>query len=80
MTKKLTPAALKLLKTIAAHDTGAGVAFSHAPAGRWQMDATGLTVNDRTFHPLTAADLIDIGNGHTDRVKVTAAGRAYLAA
>ncbi|WP_157857324.1 hypothetical protein [Streptomyces yerevanensis] len=78
-TVSLPPAALRLLREIAQRDTGAGVAFSSAPYGRWQMDGTAYKVNDRTFHPLDAADFIDIGNGRTDRVKVTAAGRAYLA-
>ncbi|SED10707.1 hypothetical protein SAMN05216489_02532 [Streptomyces sp. 3213] len=76
----LSPATLRLLREIAQRDTGAGVAFSSAPHGRWQMDGTTYRVNARTFHPLDAADFIDVGNGHTDRVKVTAAGRAYLCA
>ncbi|MET9082071.1 hypothetical protein ABZX77_09240 [Streptomyces sp. NPDC004237] len=74
-----SPSVLKLLQTIADNDTGDGVLFIQAPCGRWQMDGTPYTVNDRTFHPLAARDLIDIGNGHTDPVKATAAGRAYLA-
>ncbi|WLW53245.1 hypothetical protein [Streptomyces sp. YU58] len=78
-TPVLPPAALRLLREIAQRDTGAGVAFLSAPYGRWQLDGTTYKVNDRTFHPLDAADFIDIGNGRTDRVKVTAAGRAYLA-
>ncbi|GGK65713.1 hypothetical protein [Streptomyces flaveus] len=72
-------AVLNLLRTIAENDTGDGVLFISAPRGRWQMDGTSYTVNDRTFHPLTARDFIDIGDGRTDPVKVTAAGRAYLA-
>ncbi|MFE4577123.1 hypothetical protein [Streptomyces chartreusis] len=69
---------LKLLQTIADNDAGNGVLFVSAPCGRWQMDGTSYTVADRTFHPLTARDFIDIGNGRTDPVKLTVAGRAYL--
>ncbi|MFI7307819.1 hypothetical protein [Streptomyces hygroscopicus] len=75
----LSRAVLKLLQTIADHDTGDGVLFVSAPCGRWQMNGTPYTVNDRTFHPLAAHGLIDIGDGRTDPVKVTATGRAYLA-
>ena len=80
MTTPLKPAARKLLQTIADNDTGHGVLFKSARAGRWQMEGSTYTVNDRTFHPLAAHDLVDIGNGHTDPVRITAAGRAYLAA
>ncbi|MET8974347.1 hypothetical protein ABZX85_01885 [Streptomyces sp. NPDC004539] len=75
----LSRSVLKLLRTIADNDAGDGVPFVSAPCGRWQMDGTTFTVNDRTFHPLAAHDFIDIGDGYTDPVKVTAAGRAYLA-
>ncbi|MGW3493374.1 hypothetical protein [Streptomyces sp. NPDC001020] len=75
----LSRSVLKLLQTIANNDAGEGVLFVSAPCGRWQMDGSPYTVNDRTFHPLTARDFIDIGDGRTDPVKVTAAGRAYLA-
>jgi hypothetical protein len=71
-------AVLKLLQTIADNDAGQGVLFVSAPCGRWLMNGTSYTVNDRTFHPLTARGLIDIGDGRTTPVKVTAAGRAYL--
>ncbi|MFK0104761.1 hypothetical protein [Streptomyces sp. NPDC091217] len=43
------------------------------------MDGTHYTVNDRTFHPLDAHGFVDIGNGRTDPVKLTTAGRDYLA-
>ncbi len=80
MPADLKPSVRKLLQAIADNDTGHGVLFNHARAGRWQMEGSTYAVNDRTFHPLTARDLIDIGNGHTDPVRITAAGRAYLAA
>ncbi|MBQ0849545.1 hypothetical protein J8N05_15190 [Streptomyces sp. BH-SS-21] len=79
MTIKLSRAVLTLLQTIADQDDGHGILFHHAPCGRWRLDGTQYTVNDRTFHPLAALGLVDIGNGHTDPVKATAAGRAYLA-
>lgn len=79
MTTPLKPAAHTLLQRIADNDTGHGVLFNQARAGRWQMEGSTYTVNDRTFHPLAARDLIDIGNGHTDPVRITKAGRAYLA-
>jgi hypothetical protein len=69
----------KLLQTIADRDTGDGVMFVSAPRGRWQMDGTNYTVNDRTFHPLVDLGFLEIGNGRTDPVRVTGAGRAYLA-
>lgn len=78
MTGQLTPAARKLLKILADHDTGEGVQFVTAPAGRWQMDGTDYFVNDRTFHPLVSRGFVDIGDGHTDPVRITAAGRAHL--
>ncbi|MCZ0983841.1 hypothetical protein O1L60_44570 [Streptomyces diastatochromogenes] len=37
-------------------------------------------MNDRTFHPLESAGLIDVGDGSTDPVRITDAGRAWLAA
>ncbi|MFI1020818.1 hypothetical protein [Streptomyces olivaceus] len=70
---------LKLLQTIADNDAGDGVLFVSAPCGRWRMDGASYSVSDRTFHPLAADNLINIGNGRTDPVKVTASGRAYLA-
>lgn len=76
---KLTLGERKLLKTIADRDTGQGVAFSHAPRGRWQLDGTDYVVNNRTFWALTGNDLVDAGGGHDDPVKITQAGRDYLA-
>lgn len=68
-----------LLQTIADLDDGYGVLFHSAPCGRWRLDGTHYTVNDRTFHPLSTLGFVDIGNGRTDPVKATTAGRAYLA-
>ncbi len=76
---KLSRGVRTLLQTIADQDDGHAVLFHHAPRGRWRLDGTQYTVNDRTFHPLDALGFVDIGDGRTDRVKVTAAGRAYLA-
>ncbi|MEV1042958.1 hypothetical protein AB0J01_41320 [Streptomyces sp. NPDC050204] len=75
----LRPAAITLLRTIARLDTGTGVTFRHAPAGRWRLEDGSYAVNDRTFHPLESAGLIDVGDGSTDPVRITAAGRAWLA-
>lgn len=79
MTTELKPAVKKLLQTIADNDTGHGVLFKHARAGRWQMEGSVYAVNDHTFHPLASRGLIDIGDGHKDPVRITDAGRAYLA-
>lgn len=74
----LSRSVLTLLQTIADRDSGDGVLFVSAPYGRWQLDGTTYTVNDRSFHPLDAYGFVDIGDGRTDPVKVTAAGRAFL--
>jgi hypothetical protein len=78
MAGQLAPGARKLLQAIADRDTGEGVRFVTAPYGRWQMDGTDYYVNDRTFHPLASRDFIDIGNGRTDPVRITTAGRRAL--
>ena len=72
------PAALRLLRTIDALDRGDGVEFHSAPRGRWRLPGTGYTVNDATFGALERDGLIDVGNGHSDPVKITAAGRTLL--
>ncbi len=74
----LTNSQLTLLKKVAAADTGKGVIFLPAPCGRWRMDGTTYTVNDRTFQPLAQDNLVDVGDGRNDPVKVTQAGRKYL--
>jgi hypothetical protein len=75
----LPPGPLKLLRTIAREDLGAGVKFEHAPYGRWRMEGSTYAVNDRTFHVLDARGLIDVGNGQSDPVRITEAGRRWLA-
>lgn len=85
MTPHLGPAALKLLREIAKHGD-AGVVFYYAPPGqRWRMAGTDYVVSRRTFLQITtdpiSADvsLVDVGNDGEDPVRITAAGRAYLA-
>jgi len=75
---KLTAAARTLLRQIADHDHGSGVLFEVMPRARWAHPNTLAVFNSRTFYPLADRGLIDVGNGHTDPVKLTAAGRAYL--
>jgi hypothetical protein len=75
---KLPTASRTLLRTIADNDDGHGVRFHHAPYGRWRLDGTQHVVNDRTFFPLHTHGFIDIGNGHTDPVRITDAGRTFL--
>ncbi|MGI5469474.1 hypothetical protein [Streptomyces sp. CA-132043] len=75
----IKPAALRLLREIARQDAGDGVLFVPAPCGRWRMDGTTYVVADRTFHPLDASGYVDVGNGSTDPVRVTRAGRTFLA-
>lgn len=74
----LGPGALKLLKTIAKHDQGDGVEFEQASAGRWRMTGTTYAVNTRTFRLLDARGLVDVGDGFSDPVKLTEAGRECL--
>jgi hypothetical protein len=71
-------AALDLLALIAEQDAGEGIVFEPAPRSRWAY--AGRTFNTRTFYPLASEGLIDVGNGHTDPVKITQAGRDFLAA
>lgn len=75
----LPPGPTKLLRTLAREDLGSGVKFEYAPHGRWRMEGSTYVVNDRTFHPLDRFGLIDVGNGHTDPVRITEAGRRWLA-
>ncbi|MEU8139018.1 hypothetical protein [Streptodolium elevatio] len=79
MPHDLSPSALKLLRAIADHDTGHGVAFHREPCARWRLAGTFYTVNNRTFGPLVDLGLVDVGNGQTDPVTLTAAGRDDLA-
>lgn len=75
----LSRTAEKLLRTIAAHDTGSGVAFEWLPRGRYRMTGSTYTVCRRTFFPLTGAGLVT-DNGNDDApVRITEAGRDYLA-
>ncbi|GIH95346.1 hypothetical protein ACFFMN_23580 [Planobispora siamensis] len=74
----LRPSWQKLLRTIAAHDTGDGVMFDSAPRGRWRMRGSTYTVNTDTFRVLDRFGMVDVGNGHTDPVRLTDDGRAYL--
>ncbi|WP_405536386.1 hypothetical protein OG787_24500 [Streptomyces sp. NBC_00075] len=76
----LKPAALRLLREIGQRDTGDGVLFDSAPCGRWRLAGTAYTVADRTFYPLDSAALVNVGNGRTDPVRLTHAGRTHLAA
>jgi hypothetical protein len=76
----LSPAAKKLLREIAKHGDE-GIVFHYtSPGQRWRMDGTDYTVTRRTFLQLSGARFIDVGGDGDDPVKVTAAGRAYLAA
>ncbi|WP_381796491.1 hypothetical protein [Streptomyces niveus] len=75
----LSRTVLALLRTIADRDTGSGVLFVSAPCGRWRLDGTRRVFANRTFFPLDSHGLVDIGNGHTDPVRITDAGRSHLA-
>ncbi|WP_157251098.1 hypothetical protein [Nonomuraea typhae] len=76
---QLGPGASKLLRIINDHDEGEGVEFVPAPYGRWRLAGSTYVVNTRTFRVLAARGLIDVGNGHTDPVRATQAGRDHLA-
>lgn len=69
-------ASLDLLKLIAKADAGEGVVFESQPRCRWAYGAR--VFNVRTFYPLDRRGLIDVGNGHSDPVRITEAGRNYL--
>lgn len=76
--QKITPGALKLLQAIAARDEGKGVLFETEPRSRWRLHGTSLVFNARTFRLLDALALIDVGDGHGDPIRITAAGRAAV--
>ncbi|MFD8629180.1 hypothetical protein ACFV4E_35910 [Streptomyces hygroscopicus] len=76
----LAPAALRLLREIARRDHGHGVAFEVAPRCRYRMVGTNYVVNQRTFYPLTGNGLVTDDGDDDAPVRITASGRAYLAA
>lgn len=76
--QKLTPGSRKLLKAIAARDEGNGVVFESEPRSRWRLHGTSMVFNAQTFRALNALALINVGNGHGDPVRITAAGRAEI--
>lgn len=78
--KKLTVTERRLLRLLAAWDDGDGVQFEDAPAGRCVHPQTGARFNERTFRPLDAAGLVDVGNGRSDPVKILPAGRKAVGA
>jgi hypothetical protein len=82
MTINLTPAAKKLLREIAKHGDAGVVFYYVTPGQRWRMDGTDYIVSRRTFLQLSDeyVAFIDVGNGNDDPVRITAAGRAWLAA
>lgn len=77
--EKLPPGPTKLLRTLAREDLGAGVKFESAPYGRWRMEGSTYAVNSRSFHLLDRFGLINVGDGWNDPVKITEAGRRWLA-
>lgn len=76
--QKITPSGRKLLQAIAARDEGNGVLFEVEPRSRWRLYGTSMVFNARTFRPLDALALIEVGDGHGDPVRITAAGRAAV--
>jgi hypothetical protein len=74
----LPTASLSLLRELDRLDQGEGVVFEHAPRGRWRSPS-GRVYNSASFHPLTSAGLIDVGNDGQDPVRISAAARAGLA-
>lgn len=79
-TISLTPGNIKLLRLIAAEDTGAGVEFRYLSRGRYILrSGHGDAVNRGTFYPLDRHKLIDAGSHDDAPVRITAAGRDYLA-
>lgn len=77
----LPPASARLLHQIAEHDRGEGVVFKLQPRARYQHPHTNHVFNGRTFWPLDNQGFIDVGDGgHDTPVKVTLAGREWIAA
>lgn len=74
------PASQRLLREIARRDEGHGVQFDLMPRRRYRLAGTDITVNQRTFYPLTAAGLVTDNEDDTAPVCITDAGRAFLSA
>ncbi|MGW2721373.1 hypothetical protein [Streptomyces sp. NPDC001492] len=73
----LTPASQKLLRELARHDKGDGVAVRYAGRGRWHLDGSTIDFNRRTFPPLFENDLVTGWDEHDDDgpLSLTEAGR-----
>ncbi len=76
----LSRAEEKLLRTINGHDAGDGVLFEWLPFGRYRMVGSDYIVRQRTFFPLTGHQLVTDGGQEGAPVRITDAGRAWIAA
>lgn len=78
---ELSPASQKLLREIARHDKGDGVAVRYAGRGRWHLDRSTASYNRATYWPLFERDLVTGWDEHDDDVplRLTGAGRALAA-
>lgn len=79
----LTSTSIEILASIAKFEgepevRETGVLFTHMPRGRTKHPRTGRVYNERSFWPLENRGLIDVGNGRTDPVLTTRAGRDLL--
>lgn len=75
----LPVAALKLLRVLDEHDTPQGVMFIYTSRGCWRLQGSDYAALNGTFYVLHRLGYADAGNGNTSPVKITEAGRAYLA-
>jgi hypothetical protein len=74
------PAARRLMVALDRYDEGKGVVFQQLPRNRWRLLTNGDAFTGSTFYPLERHGLVDVGNGRSDPVKITAKGREYVAA
>jgi hypothetical protein len=77
--KTVRPASERLLRDLARCDNGDGVRVQYLSRGRYQWDGSRAVYNRSSFWPLYAADLVDDGGNDAAPVKVTKAGRRYVA-
>ncbi|WP_167502248.1 hypothetical protein [Streptomyces malaysiensis] len=78
-TALLSPAALQLLREITRRDTGEGVPFAWETSGYYQLTGTAYRVARRSFFPLAGHVLVTDDGDENAPVRITAAGRTYLA-
>lgn len=77
--RTMRPASERLLRDLARCDTGDGVRVRYLSRGRYYWDGSRGVYNRASFRPLYAGGLVDDGGNDSAPVRVTEAGRAYVA-